>query len=339
MNPLLKEYPVEWITETPTEQGAAAVPTHHKYTITPEEPAVSRNQVAMRERMRQHRFYHQFASDLCAVTQQSSIHGGLVHVAHMLPFRGASYTSEFEYAFGYPFRNSLNSDSRLNGMFLWSNIHDLLDADTLVILFTNSLLNRVSKLVLDNLMAPMMDRKYLPYILDQEMPINGWEYQLVFRFAAGFESIKRHKLEESALGLTPSKAFKIHGAHKVLRFRAATSPLFVLANFHEHILKEEGSPPNWPYPNDNISKMAEAMGSLLINITQRVLPAEFKPMNRLTKLRSSSSKAAYTHPLPSYNYMTGLTGSSELPDRQGTPEPNEPQPADVAAALILGVLP
>lgn len=70
---------------TPQKEGATTIVAKW----TPGEPAVSRNQVNMRERMPQHRFYQQFALDTCAVSHQSSIRGGLVQVAHMLPFRGA----------------------------------------------------------------------------------------------------------------------------------------------------------------------------------------------------------------------------------------------------------
>lgn len=315
--------------ETPKKEGATITAKW-----TPSEPAVSRNQVNMRERMRQHRFYQKFASDTCAVSHQYSVRGGLVQVAHMLPFRGARSVTQFEYAFGYPYLRSLNPDTRMNGMFLWLDIHRMLDTDNFLILFPRTLLNRVRELVYENLEKPLTEREFLPHILDQEMPVDGWEYDMIFRFADGWELILRHQLQKSSSGkLVSSEAAQLHPASGSLSLKTATNPLFVLSNFYEHIENVKADDPTCPYPSGDFRERVGLMSALALEIAQRPLPDEFKPINRLEKLRGGTGKATYVRQLPAYNYMTGRFGERPAsflrpPSRECTPEP-EDEPAVV----------
>ncbi|KAF4570925.1 hypothetical protein EYR36_001806 [Pleurotus pulmonarius] len=156
-------------------------------------------------------------------------------------------------------------------------------------------------------------RVFLPHHLDEQMPADGWEYELVYRFMGGWECTVRVDLVLSDLNLyVQSPTSKAHPGDQPLSFRSAVSPVFVLAYFHAQQLElnqEASTIPSWW--SDELKERVTQMAYLADFIHSGAgMPAEFLPQAacRLPNVRKE------------YDYRVGKY-VDDSPTRLCTPEP------------------
>ncbi|KAG6907207.1 hypothetical protein DXG01_009987 [Tephrocybe rancida] len=197
----------------------------------------TRQQDPMRERLQEHRFHLQYERDTCEVTGKTCKSATLVQMAHLLPFATPPDTLfGVEWCLGYPYSSTLNIDTRMNGMFLWVDIHQMFDAMIISLLLDEHQIKLIGALFKENQECDTLSkRKHIPHTLDSQMPPDGWTYTVVSMVQdnPSWELIHRHAVcRTEKKKLRPTSKVTAYPAPYNFQIKSPASPAFILASFH-----------------------------------------------------------------------------------------------------------
>ncbi|KAJ6485180.1 hypothetical protein C8R47DRAFT_1321427 [Mycena vitilis] len=321
-------------------QGAAPSPNpffviKEQRVDTPKTRAVHRERTEILvERLSRHRFLQNYGARICNVTGRSSlVEPAMVEIAHMQSFK-LTYSKEhikrWEWMVGHRWLNTHHVDSRLNLMYLYVEIHKMLDKHLATFLLGPSILGRVKELLAQNSLVKTVKepRASIPQVLDMEMPDEGWEVTFMSTRLDPHSSILTNKLvtDDVTKKVHTDKDCKVYSSPFRITLRTATSPIYILANMAEQdaVLRAEDADDSWMngWTADEIALLDDAVFLMRKYINGAEVPSEFKRQERRANLRSGKTETVTegSRSPASYDYLHGvwagwlLQGAPSNPD-------------------------
>ncbi|KAG6856197.1 hypothetical protein H0H87_006682 [Tephrocybe sp. NHM501043] len=266
----------------------------------------------------------------------------MVEMAHVLPFATKEEViNTVEWAFGYPYHDTLHIDTRINRMFLWVDIHRMYDAGLICLLLKSDEIEEIGKLFMENKACKnLSQRKHIPLTLDYKMPQSGWTYTVasMSREDLPWEFIHRHALGYDAEHkLRPTSEFGSHLAPYNFEITSAANPAFVLAALKCRLFSLDGYSTNLEidtlpkFWDVGMKKRGQDMLTLAHKMFSYTISREFKrlPTTNIPTRSSKTEQAQYKAADPNqnrYDYREWDPAISNVPKPLGGMEPGTPLP-------------